>query len=354
MKVVYACSFNLKRYSGKNRATRQKLESLRDLVEQLHIISAGNFLGLNYVLIDIKAIILIIRLQPQIFISRGFVGLLPTVLCKFLGCRTVREVHGDSIGEADLLDKNLFLRMLLKILGFYTSIIDQVADVRVFNHPTLMNWFHKNYASGPDDFYCYNGYLDDSTVQSSFDRELVLSKYGLPGEFDYLVFVGSASKWHGLSYLVNLQKIFNDTGENLKIICAGGKVTAEIDPENVLINIYPLDDNGCDELICISKACLLPVNDTRVSPGSPLKLYDYIKHQKFIITQEEMLGYSDEVETYGRGICVDFKDARETARVLSKLDTSMPILTPIDCFSWNARMKKWINMFEGILQRDGP
>jgi hypothetical protein len=354
MKLLYACNFDLNRYSGKNRATNQKLTVLSALVRELNVISAGKYLFTDIFIIDIKSVIAILGNRPDIFISRGYTGLLPIILGKLIGCKTIREVHADSIGEADLLDKNVFLKKLSKFAGLYASIIDRVADVRIFNHPKLMDWYNDEYLCGPNDFYCYNGYLKSNINDSNLNKDLIRSNYGLSQYISYFVFAGSASHWHGITYLVDLQKELNEIGANIKIICAGGEVKNKTDPENVLIKIWPLDDTGCDELIGIAEACLLPVRDTRVSPGSPLKLYDYIKHQKFIITQEEMLGYSDEVETYGRGICVDFKDARETARVLSKLDTSMPILTPIDCFSWNARMKKWINMFEGILQRDGP
>jgi hypothetical protein len=151
--------------------------------------------------------------------------------------------------------------------------------------------------------------------------------------------------WHGVDYLVKLQKEIDELGCKIKIICAGGQVDDEIDPSNYLINISPLDDTGCDEIIDIAKACLLPVRNNRVSPGSPLKLYDYIKNHKFIIAQAEMLGYSDEVEKYGKGICVDFENSTETAAILAKLNCHIPILTAPEEFSWNARMNKWFNAF---------
>jgi hypothetical protein len=352
MKVLYACTFNLNRYSGKERATRQKLTVLTGLVEKLYIISADKFRLANLLWIDITCINTILRHRPDIFISRGHAGLLPVLLCRFIRCQTVREMHADQISEANLLDKNIFLKKIAKLMGFYTVIIDRAADVRVFNNPKLMRWYDEKYSCGDYDFYCYNGYQNkNQTVIAK--KELIFSKYGLTRDLEYLVFTGSASKWHGIPYLVNLQKKINELGYYIRIICAGSRVKDETDPDNVLIKIYPLDDKECDELIGIAKACLLPVSDTRVSPGSPLKLYDYIKCQKFIITQKETLGYSDEVEKYGKGICVDFRNSAETAAVVHHLDTCIPVLTPIEEFSWNARMDKWVNIFERILSNEG-
>ena len=95
---------------------------------------------------------------------------------------------------------------------------------------------------------------------------------------------------------------------------------------------------------------MLPVKGNRVSPGSPLKLYDYMKHSKFIIVQQGMLGYCDEVERYGKGVCVDFKDPSEVAAILGNVDFNMSILTEPREFSWNARMKTWFEAFVMICE----
>lgn len=79
-----------------------------------------------------------------------------------------------------------------------------------------------------------------------------------------------------------------------------------------------------------------------------MKLYDYIKNGSFIITQKNVLGYSDEVNKYGRGICVDFLNAKATALLIGKINYNMPISEPISNYSWKTRMLNWINVFEKV------
>lgn len=131
---------------------------------------------------------------------------------------------------------------------------------------------------------------------------------------------------------------------NIQIVCGGGKVSQNFDPDSILINITPLDDKGCSDLVKASDACILPARQSRVSPGSPLKLYDYILHEKFIISQSNILGYSDEVESYSFGMTVDLEKPKITALELSEISIVEKKLE-IDNFSWNTRMKYWIESF---------
>lgn len=344
MKVLYACNFNLKRFSGKDRATRQKLHALRSLVGTLHVVSSGRFRILDLLLIDIRCIYYMLVSKPDVFVSRGQIGLLSVALCKIIGCKSFREVHADQVGEVKYLNKNVLSKLILRVVAIYAAFVDRVADVRIFNHPSIMSWYDNTHGCGVLDFYCYNGF--ESIKVAGYDKINVIEKYGLDANIDYFVFTGTASKWHGVDYLVDVQRELNKLCSRVKIICAGGAVSSEIDPEAIILNISPLDDAGCDEIISIAKACLLPVRNNRVSPGSPLKLYDYIKHEKFILAQEKMLGYSDEVQRYGKGQCVDFRDAKATAKVMVDLETDSPILINICEFSWDSRMRVWLQAFD--------
>ncbi len=104
-----------------------------------------------------------------------------------------------------------------------------------------------------------------------------------------------------------------------KIVCGGGQINKYIDPEGLLLNISTLDDKGCSDLVRTGNACLLPVKNNRISPGSPLKLYDYIAKKKYVLTQSDLLGYSDEVEKYGFESVVDFKNSSEVANFFVEL-----------------------------------
>lgn len=345
MKILYAGNFDLSDYAGRNRATRQKLQALGGLGHDLKFFSVSRkprVLGL--LATELKCFYYILINRPDVFVSRGNIGLLAMLLCKALKCKTFREIHADRLEEIKILDANIVIKSILNIIARYTLFIDHLADVRIFNHPQLMSWYDKKYGCGTLDFYCYNGF--EPETEKKLSKQTILAKYNLSPKYKYLIFTGSASQWHGVEYLVNLQIELNKINSEFKIICAGGLVGADIDPDNVLINISPLDDKSSDELISIATACLLPVNNSRVSPGSPLKLYDYIKNGSFVITQKNVLGYSDEVIKYGRGICVDFLNAKETAQLIGDINYDKPISESISNYSWKARMSNWIHVFE--------
>ena len=124
-----------------------------------------------------------------------------------------------------------------------------------------------------------------------------------------LAFTGSVASWHNIEDLLDLQKEFKRNNDDIQIIVGGGRVDTL---KNDVINLTPLDEDGCESLILCSDACLMPVNENRISPGSPLKLYQYLLASKPVITQENVIGYSDEVLKYKAGIEVNFKDKKNT------------------------------------------
>lgn len=101
MKIIYLCNFDLTNYTGKNRATRQKLKSLGNQVDNLIIVSSKfrrlKFLELFF--LEIKTIFLVLKNSPDIVISRGFVGFFVQKIAKLKKIKTIREVHSDILGE---------------------------------------------------------------------------------------------------------------------------------------------------------------------------------------------------------------------------------------------------------------
>jgi hypothetical protein len=158
-----------------------------------------------------------------------------------------------------------------------------------------------------------------------------------------------------VEYLVALQKEFDKHGDQIQIVAGGGALPPDLDREGVIINISPLDEKDCANLIRASDACLLPVKKVRVSPGSPLKLYDYILNGRFVFSQAGTPGYSDEVEKYGIGIPVDFTCA-SSARARINKELSSVKLSAWECpedvlhqISWSSRMKEWLRAIERLL-----
>lgn len=348
MKIIYLCHSNLEGWKSDHRATSQKLKALRDLVEELIIVSSKfkRLKFLEIIFLDLKCIFLMMLHNPNVLISRGYVGFFSQKYAKFKKIKTVREVHADIIEEINQYDKNFFEKKLLLPMAHYMQTIDKQSDVRIFNHPNLLLWFSQNFKSVEckNDIFVYNGY--DKSEISTLTQLEAKKKFNFKDSIKYLVFTGGAKHWHGVNYLADLQKKFNALNVKIQIVCGGGKISRKDDPEGYLVNITPLDFKGCMDLIQASDACILSVRQSRVSPGSALKLYDYFLHKKFVITQKNLKGYSDEVLEYGYGALVDFEDSE---LAINKIINSMNRLKVLknkkinlEKFSWSSRISQWI------------
>lgn len=346
MKIVYLCNFNLNNYSGKDRATRQKLDALEDLVQELKVFSLkknGNLYKLiKGLILDIQCSYYILTEKPDIFISRGSTGFLSFLASKVSNVTSVREVHALAQNETKHLKFNNYQKVFISGLAKTFHKLDCLVDIRIFNHPMLLTYYKSQGWTKCNDFYSYNGYSKISVT--SINKSNAKEKFSLDPNKIHLVFTGSVSDWHGAEYLVSLQEEFDKHGDNILIVVGGGSLNS-YDPKRKCLNITPLDDVGCSELINAADACLLPVKNNRISPGSPLKLYDYIAHNKPIIAQS-ILGYSDEVKKYKFGISVDFSDAIETRiRILSYINKlEFEGFNPNHAnVQWKDRMSIWVN-----------
>ncbi|SHF48120.1 Glycosyltransferase involved in cell wall bisynthesis [Modicisalibacter ilicicola DSM 19980] len=358
MNIIYCCPFDTSIPTGKNRATRHKIEALKEISKDTFIIVPGGkgrhfsrvFTG---VLCELRCIATILKYKKDIdyYISRGDVGIFSVPLAKFFGILTMREIHAGPFEELKLLKKPKLVKFYLKFIFYYSFLVNKKADVRIYNNPMLKEYFINKGWGNENDVVAYNGGSPDAVA--SIDKKLAMEKYSLDPGCKYLVFVGSTSKWRGVDLLVNLQQEFDKNKEPIKIICAGGEITKDVDPDRVLHNISPLDDVGCAEIIKCADACLLPVANNRVSPGSPLKLYDYMINGRPIVAQSEMPGYSDEIERYDVGIVVDFYNPEEARRKIVNFLQEMPKLEmysknaeeSFSEYSWTSRVKSWFVSF---------
>lgn len=348
-KMLYVCDFDLRRGSGRNRATRQKTAALLALCPNtvLYSLKSGGLRLLGQMRLELTVCWAILRNPPAIVISRGFVGWLFQPLAKALGIVTVREVHADMAGELNLLPYKGLKLLVLRWLAKVSLSADKAAQIRIFNHPTLMAWFRSEHGGSTADFYSYNGYCP--TAYSSLSKAAAIQKFGLNPEKSILVFTGAATKWHGVEYLVQLQRVFNEAGDKVQIVCGGGDMSP-YDPERLCINFSPMDDKGCAELIRASSLCLLPVKDNRISPGNPLKLYDYICNKRYVVSQANMPGYSDEVEKHGVGITVDFVNPSEARLKILNYLTAVGACSeeeyPTARVAWSDRMAFWMEQIK--------
>jgi len=342
--IIYSCDFDLRRTEGKERATKDKLSALSGKVREVKVFSSpfeNQILKLiSVLLVDIVSAINVLIKRPDFFISRGYVGWLPQKVARFLGVTTVRELHADALGESDLLPYQGVKLQLIKALALLSHRIDAGANVRIFNHPDLLSWYRENGNFGESDFHVYNGYSPESV--SNLTKSEARQLFGIGANEKIAVFVGAVSKWHGVDFLVALQAELMALGSDIRIVIGGGDASA-FDPENLCISYTPMDSAGCFNLIKASDLCLLPVKNNRASPGSPLKLYDYLSNERFVLAQADTNGYSDEVVKYGVGWTVDFSDAKATAeKVVTIFESALPDRFP-DCpVTWSHRIDEWL------------
>lgn len=345
--IFYYCNFDLTRPHGKERATLHKIQALEKKVPGFECYS--NFDNkiwrklFKYLMLEIIISFRMIKSRPRFLISRSNNSLLANCVAKVLGVTTVREIHAYAKEELGLLDVGYFRKKYHQLMHSIAHKIDVSADIRIFNHPKLLDWYKERGMSGESDIYVYNGY--SISAKSDLNKSAAREKYSLTEDVCYLVFIGSASIWHGVDYLVSLQEQFNLHQDNIKIVCGGSDVS-RYDVNNICINITPLNDVECAQLIAASDYCLLPVKKNRVSPGSPLKLYDYIVNERRVICQESVAGYSDEVERYGIGLCVDFTCAEAArAEVVDWLKSEGGInkAYPKCPVSWDDRIDAWLS-----------
>lgn len=349
MKIIYFSHFNLNGPNSHHIATLKKLVALKALTKELIVISSRSnlFKVLEIILVEIKCLICIYKYNPDAIISRGYVGYFAQKYAKKKGIKTIREVHADLIGEIQQYDKNFIEKKILIPFAYLSQLIDLQSDVRIFNHPYLLSWFHKKFNNSKfiKDTYVYNGF--DFNDKSKINRLEARKKFNLKENTKYIIFTGGAKYWHGINYLTALQDEFNSLKANIQIICGGGKVSKADDPKEILLNFSPLDSKNCSDLICASDACILPVRQSRVSPGNALKLYDYFLHKKFVITQNDLEGYSDEVQKYKYGMLVNFDDAKLSAsRIINELNNLHNynnVQINIDEFCWESRITQWLH-----------
>lgn len=351
MFLFYVAGFIVDNSGGKSRATLQKSLALKKHCERFYFsrIESRYLYILNLIFQEFKVSFYLVAKRPDVIITRGFNGYFYFFICKMLKITYVREVHSDNIEESFILNKPTYQKTLFRLFSKFMLRLEKNSDILIFNHPSLLEHYKDFYAFNGQCFYSYNGY---GIVKDTFEVNKLKHKYNLKDGFFYLCFTGSASPWHGVDYLVDLQNYFDENKLNVKIICAGGEIDSTLLFNSSVINIFPLSSNGCLEVISLSDICLLPVKNNRVSPGSPLKLYDYILKKKFVVTQENVIGYSDEVKKYTKGIMVDFSDVKSSGEsiynVLLNKQYLNDVSDSISDFSWDSRMFFWVKKIKQL------
>lgn len=365
MKVIYIIGFSIEGNSGKNKATREKARVLKEKVGDDNFFFYNNRFrgGVLYRLFGVfwfdllLSTKLLFKKNDFIVVQRVLFLPFTRLLLFFKGIKVVSEFHADLKDEIPHLGKGKHIQAILKLLVPIYNLNYKLSHGIIYNHPSLKEKFDTIYKV--PSIYSYNGanYEEFTSEHPSIARK----KVNISNDKIVFLFLGSVSKWHGVDYLIeifNEQRIIENRSLFLYIVGAKDnfytqQIKQRVQNDNVVF-IEPVDTITAKDYINASDYCMLPVRQIRISPGSPLKLYDYIACGKPVIAQSDVKGYSDEVENYNLGYSVDFTNPNKSAESILKIIEEEKDFSvnnrkrAIEDLSWEARIDHWIKFLQKI------
>jgi glycosyltransferase involved in cell wall biosynthesis len=279
---------------------------------------------LQEVLLNLAYLYHLIKKRPDCLIVRPDALFLGQFLAKLMGVHLVLNIHSYPKEEYGYVYHSLYGSIFARIVHaiFWGSI--KCADGIVFNHPRLQDYVANKHAYRRLTASIYNG--ADTSRFYPLGREAARRAMSLPVKKTILLFLGSVTKWHGVEHLLAIASVLQANSKDILIYVAGGHAGTEeyirslrsSAPANVVFT-GKVDADQANLYINAADVCLLPVNDIRVSPGSPIKLFDYIAAGRPVVTQAGTTGYSDLVVSHKLGYVVDFRDSLSAATKICEI-----------------------------------
>lgn len=360
MKLVYIVGFPIDGSSGKNKATREKANALKNKVGINNFRFFSPPIGSSllsklavFIIFDLKVFVkLITRKNDFVVIQRVLFMPLTRLLLYLKNVKVISEFHADFEDEIPHLNKTKLQTIMLRALVPVFNFNYKVSNGIIYNHPILKEKFDPVFKK--PSIYSYNGSnLNEFYPENMFSAR---KKVEITSDEIVFLFLGSVSQWHGVDYLID---VFNSKDimdvSNARLYIVGAKdnpYTRKLKSISTNINIKfirPVSTEDARNYINACDFCLLPAKQIRISPGSPLKLYDYIACGKTVITQSNLRGYSDEVEKYKLGYTVDFTNSSDSAKkiitLLKRQSQKDPLhnrRVAVEHLSWDKRMDQWI------------
>jgi len=325
IRIHYITGFGLEKNTGRNKATREKTAALQEIIGKenfrlWHPASSPNrFISYMYqLLFDCWLLPRMLFIDKKtVVIERQAILPLTNTLLWFRGVRMFCEVHADPKEEIFYLQKTRLEKLLLRMLYIFEWYNWQLAMGMIYNNPLLQKQLESTLVK--PSVTIYNGC--DTNTFIILNSAACRKKLGLLAETKYFLILGEMSRWRGIDLLIDVFKQealrdhillvvgVTDSAYSRQLRAAAPSNVHFIDHTDVLESV---------EYINASDVCLVPVNNIRSSPGSPLKLYDYIACGKPVVAQANTPGYSDEVLRYKLGGITDFRNPKEAAAELNK------------------------------------
>ena len=354
--IDYFVHFSTAGVSGKQKATREKVQALKNIGVKVNFYSTNKklFTLFDLFVAEFSYIIKALFTKQDFIIARSQLMFGTKLISIIKKVPIYYEVHADKLDENQIIHKGKKLKKFLDdLLAKFQIIFYKNSDGIIFNNELLEEHFKKNYINSskvktvtiPNGADINNFYLDSINPPNSISQKVFSSKVCL--------FVGSISEWHGVSFLIDAFNILKNKDKNIFLVIAGHGVRNELEKlkersrsENIIFTGRVSTDEA-RRLMNFSSICLLPVNNIRVSPGSPLKLYDYLATGSRVITQLNTPGYSDIVENSSSSSSCDFANAENLAdKILNTINLTWDRKSVRNyCelnFSWDRRMSDWL------------
>ena len=362
----YFLSFSLSSVAGSSRASMDKFKALSrqipgdcvlyslDLFEHWRVPKLFLMVALEFLYFykSIKS-----KRCPDVIFSRSYFFFGTYLFSKMFKVPIYYEVHEDFWDQGKVLHKGKPLMLsLIWVYNKYRLFFLKSGAGIIFNHPDLQTYMTEKYniPIGSTTFV-YNGCDTDLFIPKN--KEVCKKSLGLDVSKQYLVFVGSVCKWHGVEYLISAFEVFsNDANREYELLIVGASDEEYLNTLRSMAAGQNIHFTGrvskqlVVDYIGAAELCLCPVRKNRISPGSPLKLFDYIACGRPVISQSDTLGYSDIVIEHNLGDVCDYASADETAKVWSDFLLNKDIETigknnrkvAESVYSWDLVIKKWL------------
>ena len=257
----------------------------------------------------------------------------PIFLNKDRICYNIHSHLWEEIFETSLKNAiNIFFTTILR------KVIFSKKNKYIFNHRKLEYKFKELY-NLKKTISISNGSKDSVPIKRK--------KYVLKKSFK-AVFIGAITRWRDINIV---QDFFNKYDSHLiKFYCVGKIYNYELNPDIEYLGTIPF--NKLKKNIDNFDFAVLNVSDYKSSPGSPIKLYDYAMLNLPILSISNIEGYSDLVQKYNLGLCVDFynsnpDDYEKLKLFLEKINNNEFKYNSFVHFlnnnSWKKKAKDWYN-----------